>query len=49
MEMNNFIFWLTLLIVGMGGTLAALAVLVVLMELLKKIFPAKTQNTSPTE
>ena len=45
MEMNNLTFWLTLLIVGMGGTMAALGVLVVLMGLLKKIFPAKVKTT----
>ena len=44
-EMGNFTFWLTLLIVGMGGTLAALAVLAVLMGLLKKIYPVKVKNT----
>ena len=38
--MDNMTFGFTLMIVGMGGTLAALAVLAVLMGLLKRIFPA---------
>ncbi|MFZ4397282.1 MAG: OadG-related small transporter subunit [Kiritimatiellia bacterium] len=37
--MDTLTFGLTLLVVGMGGTLVALATLALLMELLKKIFP----------
>lgn len=37
--MDNLTFGLTLLVVGMGGTLAALAALAMLMGLLKKMFP----------
>jgi len=37
--MDTLTFGLTLLVVGMGGTLVALATLAVLMELLKKMFP----------
>ena len=39
MNMNTLTFGLTLLVVGMGGTLVALATLALLMELLKMIFP----------
>ena len=42
--MDNLTFGLTLMIVGMGGTLAALGVLAVLMGLLKKIFPATPEK-----
>ncbi len=37
--MDNWTFGLTLMIVGMGGTMTALAFLAILMELLKKVFP----------
>lgn len=43
--MDNLSFGLTLLVVGMGGTLAALALLAALMNLLKKLFPAKEDET----
>ncbi len=42
--MDNLTFGLTLMIVGMGGTLAALGVLAVLMGLLKKIFPTTPEQ-----
>jgi Na+-transporting methylmalonyl-CoA/oxaloacetate decarboxylase gamma subunit len=42
--MDSLTFGLTLLVVGMGGTLAALAVLALLMELLKKIFPHRNPD-----
>jgi len=42
--MDNLTFGLTLMIVGMGGTLAALGVLAILMSLLKKIFPATPEK-----
>jgi Na+-transporting methylmalonyl-CoA/oxaloacetate decarboxylase gamma subunit len=44
MEMDTLTFGLTLLVVGMGGTLAALAALAGLMELLKKMFPPHTPD-----
>lgn len=44
MEMDNMTFGFTMMIVGMGGTLAALAVLAVLMVLLKKIFPVTAEE-----
>jgi len=39
--MDNFTFGLTLIIVGMGGTLIALGLLVILINFLKKIFSVK--------
>jgi len=44
MEMDNRTFGLTLMIVGMGGTLVALGVLALLMGLLKKLFPATPEK-----
>jgi hypothetical protein len=41
--MDNWTFGLTMLVVGMGGTLAALAALALMMGLLKKIFPVKEE------
>jgi hypothetical protein len=43
-QMDNWTFGLTLLIVGMGGTLAALGALAMMMGLLKKIFPVKEES-----
>jgi Na+-transporting methylmalonyl-CoA/oxaloacetate decarboxylase gamma subunit len=42
--MDNWTFGLTMLVVGMGGTLAALALLAIIMGLLKKIFPVKEES-----
>lgn len=42
--MDNWTFGLTMLIVGMGGTLAALGLLAMMMGLLKKIFPVKEES-----
>jgi hypothetical protein len=42
--MDNWTFGLTMLVVGMGGTLAALGALAVMMGLLKKLFPAKEES-----
>jgi len=42
--MDNWTFGFTMLIVGMGGTLAALGALAVIMGLLKKLFPAKEES-----
>lgn len=39
MEMDNLTFGLTLMIVGMGGTLTALGLLALLMGALKQLFP----------
>jgi hypothetical protein len=42
--MDNWTFGITMLVVGMGGTLAALTLLALIMELLKKIFPLKEES-----
>jgi Na+-transporting methylmalonyl-CoA/oxaloacetate decarboxylase gamma subunit len=42
--MDKFSFGLTMLIVGMGGTLVALTLLALLMGLLKKLFPLKEES-----
>lgn len=42
--MDNLTFGLTLLVVGMGGTLIALALLAAIMNLLKKLFPVKNEE-----
>jgi hypothetical protein len=44
--MDNWTFGLTMLVVGMGGTLVALGVLALIMGLLKKIFPVKEEPTN---
>jgi hypothetical protein len=43
-QMDNWTFGLTMLIVGMGGTLAALGALALMMGLLKKLFPVKEES-----
>jgi Na+-transporting methylmalonyl-CoA/oxaloacetate decarboxylase gamma subunit len=42
--MDNWTFGITMLVVGMGGTLVALALLALIMGLLKKIFPVKEES-----
>ena len=42
--MDNWTFGITMLVVGMGGTLVALALLALIMGLLKKIFPLKEES-----
>ncbi len=42
--MNRFDFGLTMLVVGMGGTLLTLGVMSAVMALLKKIFPLKKEE-----
>ena len=39
MKMDNTTFGVTMLIVGMGGTILTLWILSLVMDLLKKIFP----------
>ena len=41
--MDNWTFGFTMLVVGMGGTLAALGLLAVMMGLLKRMFPVKEE------
>ena len=45
--MDKFTFGLTVLIVGMGGTLLTLGIISAIMALLKRIFPLK-QDEKPT-
>lgn len=42
--MDNWTFGFTMLVVGMGGTVAALGALSLMMGLLKKIFPVKEES-----
>ena len=43
-HMDNWAFGVTMIIVGMGGTLAVLTLFAVFMVLLKKIFPFREEN-----
>lgn len=43
--MDNWTFGITMLVVGMGGTLVALGLLAVMMNVLKKLFPYKEEQT----
>lgn len=42
--MDNFTFAITMIVVGMGGTLLTLWILSVLMSVLKKAFPFKKEE-----
>ena len=44
MKMDNWTFGITMIIVGMGGTLLALWILSVIMSVLKKAFPLKKEG-----
>jgi len=44
--MDNFSFGMTLLVVGMGGTLVTLGILALIMGLLKKVFPIKEESSN---
>ncbi len=44
MKMDNWTFGITMLIVGMGGTLLTLWILSLVMGLLKKIFPYQKEG-----
>jgi Na+-transporting methylmalonyl-CoA/oxaloacetate decarboxylase gamma subunit len=43
MKMDNWTFGITMIIVGMGGTLLTLWILSVIMSVLKKAFPLKKE------
>lgn len=45
--MDNWSFGVTMVVVGMGGTLATLALLSILMGLLKKVFPYRREQDNP--
>jgi Na+-transporting methylmalonyl-CoA/oxaloacetate decarboxylase gamma subunit len=42
--MNNLEFGITMLVVGMGGTLLTLWILSLLMSALKKVFPHREEH-----
>jgi hypothetical protein len=42
--MDNWTFGITMIIVGMGGTLLTLWILSVIMSVLKKAFPLKKEE-----
>ncbi|MBI5063917.1 MAG: hypothetical protein HZB87_10770 [Desulfatitalea sp.] len=44
--MSNFEFGLTMIVVGMGGTLVVLGFFAIIMNLLIKIFPIREDETA---
>jgi hypothetical protein len=42
--MDRWTFGLTMLVVGMGGTLLSLVILSLIMGLIKKVFPYKKEE-----
>ena len=44
MEMNNWTFGITMVVVGMGGTLLTLWILSLIMGILKRLFPYKKEE-----
>jgi len=42
-NMDNWTFGVTMIVVGMGGTLLTLLILSLLMSVLKKVFPYKKE------
>jgi hypothetical protein len=44
--MSNWTFAMTMIVVGMGGTLAVLSLFAVLMVVLKRIFPHREDNAN---
>jgi hypothetical protein len=42
--MDNLTFGLTMIVIGMGGTLLALSLFAILMNLLKMLFPFKEEK-----
>ena len=42
--MDNFTFGMTMIVIGMGGTLLALSLFAILMNVLKMVFPFKEEN-----
>lgn len=45
--MGKWDFGITMMLVGMGGTLLTLWILSLLMQLLKRIFPMPKENGTP--
>jgi hypothetical protein len=44
MKMDNWTFGITMIVVGMGGTLLTLWILSLLVSVLKKVFPYKKEE-----
>jgi Na+-transporting methylmalonyl-CoA/oxaloacetate decarboxylase gamma subunit len=44
MQLDNWTFGITMLVVGMGGTILTLWILSLIMSLLKKIFPISKEG-----
>jgi Na+-transporting methylmalonyl-CoA/oxaloacetate decarboxylase gamma subunit len=44
MKMDNWTFGITMIIVGMGGTLLTLWILSLIMSVMKKAFPLKKEE-----
>ncbi len=44
MKMDNWTFGITMIVVGMGGTLLTLWILSLLMSVLNKVFPYKKEE-----
>jgi Na+-transporting methylmalonyl-CoA/oxaloacetate decarboxylase gamma subunit len=44
MKMDNWTFGITMIVVGMGGTLLTLWILSLLVSALKKVFPYKKEE-----
>jgi hypothetical protein len=44
MKIDNWTFGITMIVVGMGGTLLTLWILSVIMSVLKKAFPLKKEE-----
>jgi hypothetical protein len=42
--MDNWTFGVTMLVVGMGGTLLTLGIMSLIIALLKKVFPYKKED-----
>ena len=47
--MNNWEFGITMMVVGMGGTLLTLWILSLLMSALKKLFPYREEHVDKTQ
>ncbi len=44
MQMDNWTFGITMIVVGMGGTILTLWILSLIMSVLKKAFPLKKEG-----
>jgi hypothetical protein len=42
--MDNFTFGMTMIVIGMGGTLLALSLFAIIMNILKMVFPSKGEQ-----